>query len=62
MPDERTPQELLAQAEEEAWREYLEATRGQAGSRYAEVESWAWARLEQRLRAIGARRAKLRAA
>ena len=32
------------------------------GRRYAEIEPWAWARLAQRLRAIRARRAKLRPA
>lgn len=43
----------------DAWLEYLESTRGQSEQRYREVEPWAWARLQQRLRAIGARRAKL---
>ena len=33
---------------------------GQTASRYREVEPWAWARLSQRLRAVRARRAKLR--
>jgi hypothetical protein len=31
-------------------------------TRYVEVEPWAWARLSQRLRAIRARRGKLRPA
>ncbi|HVS84985.1 MAG TPA: hypothetical protein VHD91_05095 [Gaiellaceae bacterium] len=48
--------------EADAWFEYLEATRGQAETRYKEIEPWAWARLTQRLRAIRARRAKLRPA
>jgi hypothetical protein len=48
--------------EADAWFEYLEATRGQSAPRYREVEPWAWARLAQRLRAIRARRAKLRPA
>ena len=43
--------------EADAWFEYLEATRGQSVVRYAELEPWAWARLNQRLRAIRARRA-----
>jgi hypothetical protein len=53
---------LLAREESRAWGEYLEATRGQEGTRYGEIETWAWARLEQRLRAIRARRANLRPA
>ena len=51
--------ELLLIEEADAWFEYLESTRGQTKTRYGEVEPWAWARLGQRLRAIGARRAKL---
>ena len=39
-----------------------ESTRGQSATRYVEVEPWAWARLSQRLRAIRARRSKLRPA
>lgn len=54
--------ELLLIEEADAWFEYLEATRGQSAVRYVEVEPWAWARLSQRLRAIGTRRAKLRPA
>ena len=52
-------EELLQIEEADAWFEYLEATRSQSASRYKEVEPWAWARLNQRLRAIEARRAKL---
>jgi len=52
--------ELLMIEEADAWFEYQEATRGQSEPRYNEVEPWAWARLQQRLRAIKARRAKLR--
>jgi hypothetical protein len=48
--------------EADAWFEYLEATRGQSAGRYRELEPWAWARLMQRMRAIKARRAKLRPA
>jgi hypothetical protein len=54
--------ELLLIEEADAWFEYLEAIRGQSALRYVEVEPWAWARLSQRLRAIRARRAKLRPA
>jgi hypothetical protein len=54
--------ELLLIEEADAWFEYLESTRGQSELRYKEVEPWAWARLTQRLRAIRARRARLRPA
>jgi hypothetical protein len=54
--------ELLQIEEADAWFEYLEATRAQSKSRYAEVEPWAWARLSQRLRAVRTRRARLRPA
>jgi hypothetical protein len=55
-------EELLQIEEADAWFEYLEATRNQSTSRYKEVEPWAWARLNQRLRGVKARRAKLRSA
>ncbi len=55
-------EELLQIEEADAWFEYLEATRNQTVVRYGEVEPWAWARLNQRLRAVRARRAKLRPA
>jgi hypothetical protein len=58
----RQAEELLEIEEADAWFEYLEATRNQSTSRYREVEPWAWARLNQRLRALRARRAKLRPA
>ena len=54
--------ELLLIEEADAWFEYLESIRGQTEIRYQEVEPWAWARLRQRLRAVRARRAKLRPA
>jgi hypothetical protein len=54
--------ELLQIEEADAWFEYLEATRGQSETRYQELEPWAWARLSQRLRAVRARRARLRPA
>jgi hypothetical protein len=62
MPDKELAEELLQIEEADAWFEYLEATRGQNDNRYAEVEPWAWARLAQRLRAVRARRARLRPA
>ena len=55
-------EELLQIEEADAWFEYLEATRVQSERRYAELEPWAWARLSQRLRAVSARRARLRPA
>ena len=60
MVDKREAEELLMIEEADAWFEYLEATRNQSETRYAEVEPWAWARLTQRLRAIKTRRAKLK--
>jgi hypothetical protein len=58
----REAEELLQIEEADAWFEYLEATRNQSQGRYKELEPWAWARLSQRLRAIRARRAKLKPA
>ena len=58
----REAEELLLIEEADAWFEYLEATRAQSAIRYKEVEPWAWARLSQRLRAVRAKRAKLRPA
>lgn len=58
----REAEELLLIEEADAWFEYLEATRSQGENRYHEIEPWAWARLTQRLRAIRARRARLRPA
>jgi hypothetical protein len=60
--NEQEALELLMIEEADAWFEYLESTRGQSEVRYAEVEPWAWARLMQRLRAVKARRARLRPA
>lgn len=62
MPENELAHELLQIEEADAWFEYLEATRAQSKSRYSEVEPWAWARLSQRLRAVRARRARLRPA
>ena len=58
----RQAYELLQIEEADAWFEYLEATRSQSPLRYREIEPWAWARLAQRLRAIRAKRAKVRPA
>jgi hypothetical protein len=55
-------EELLQIEEADAWFEYLDATRNQTSVRYREIEPWAWARLNQRLRAVKARRARLRPA
>jgi hypothetical protein len=55
----REAHELLLIEEADAWFEYADATKDQRGSRYAEIEPWAWARLQQRLRAVGSRRARL---
>jgi hypothetical protein len=60
--DGREAEELLQIEEADAWFEYLETTREQSPTRYLEIEPWAWSRLTQRLRAIGARRARLRPA
>ena len=62
MPETDEALELLLIEEADAWFEYLESTNSQTPQRYDEVEPWAWARLTQRLRAIGTRRAKLRSA
>jgi hypothetical protein len=51
--------ELLLMEEADAWFEYADAIKGQPRTRYGEIEPWAWARLQQRLRAIRARRARL---
>jgi hypothetical protein len=51
--------ELLQIEEADAWFEYADATSAETGTRYAEIEPWAWARLQQRLRSVAARRARL---
>jgi hypothetical protein len=51
--------ELLLIEEADAWFEYADATKSETGSRYAEIEPWAWARLQQRLRQVRTRRARL---
>jgi hypothetical protein len=55
-------EELLQIEEADAWFEYLEATRNRGAERYRELEPWAWARLNQRLRAVRARRSRRRPA
>jgi hypothetical protein len=62
MPVHPEAEELLQIEEADAWFEYLDATRNQTSVRYREIEPWAWARLNQRLRAVKARRARLRPA
>ena len=62
MATKRDPHELLLIEEADAWFEYLAATTSQSPTRYLEIEPWAWARLSQRLRAIRARRTKIRPA
>jgi len=62
MEREETREALMIE-EADAWFEYLEATQAEAASgRYDEVEPWAWARLNQRLRAVERRRSGLRPA
>jgi hypothetical protein len=51
--------ELLLIEEADAWFEYADSTKTEVGSRYAELEPWAWARLQQRLRLVRTRRARL---
>ena len=51
--------ELLLIEEADAWFEYADATKDQNGQRYSEIEPWAWARLQQRLRIVRSRRARL---
>ena len=62
MADVRDAEKVLLIEEADAWFEYLEATRAQNEVRYQEIAPWAWSRLRQRLRAIKARRARLRPA
>ena len=58
----REAHELLLIEEADAWFEYADATKDQNGARYAEIEPWAWARLQQRLRIVRTRRSRLSAA
>jgi hypothetical protein len=62
METEDVREELLIE-EADAWFEYLEATQAEIGTgRYDEVEPWAWARLNQRLRAVERKREGMRRA
>lgn len=57
------PLKLLALEESDAWMEYREGCRkARSGGegRYDAVEPWLWSKLQQRLRAVAARRKKLR--
>ncbi|HWE80981.1 MAG TPA: hypothetical protein VG265_04990 [Gaiellaceae bacterium] len=45
--------------EADAWFEYADATKVERGTRYAELEPWAWSRLQQRLRLVRSSRARL---
>jgi hypothetical protein len=54
--------ELLLIEEADAWFEYADATKTESGSRYAEIEPWAWARLQQRLRIVRTRRSRISSA
>jgi hypothetical protein len=48
---------LAAEDEERgAWNDYLESTRDLSGDKYAEVEPWAWKRLQALLRGIAKRK------
>lgn len=49
-------EQWLLVEEADAWFEYLAATRNQVPESYDEIEPWAWARLSQRLRAVGGSR------
>jgi hypothetical protein len=62
METEDVREDLLIE-EADAWFEYLEATQAEIGTgRYDEVEPWAWARLNQRLRAVERKREGMRTA
>jgi hypothetical protein len=52
--------ERLAVEEADAWFEYLATTRSQEEQRYREIETWAWARLSERLHSIRSQRNRLR--
>jgi hypothetical protein len=51
--------EVLLIEEADAWFEYADATKDQKGTGYAEIEPWAWSRLQQRLRGVRVRRSRL---
>lgn len=45
-----------------AWAEYAEAIHAQTETRYEQIEPWAWAKLQAKLKTIDARRGALRRA
>lgn len=51
----RSARESLAVERADAWFEYLAFTERLSGSRYEELEPWAWTRLQVKLRAVVAR-------
>jgi hypothetical protein len=58
--DMQDDHERLALEEADAWFEYLEALRADdVAGRYDELETWAWARLRQRLNSVETARARL---
>jgi len=59
LTSDREAHELLLIEEADAWFEYADATKDQKGTRYTEIEPWAWARLQQRLRMVRVRRSRL---
>ncbi len=59
LTSDREVHELLLIEEADAWFEYADATKDQNDTRYAEIEPWAWARLQQRLRIVRVRRSRL---
>jgi hypothetical protein len=59
LTSDREVHELLLIEEADAWFEYADATKDQRGTRYTEIEPWAWARLQQRLRIVRVRRSQL---
>ena len=59
LTSDREAHELLLIEEADAWFEYADATKDQSGTRYSEIEPWAWARLHQRLRMVRVRRSRL---
>jgi len=61
---DRETEEMLKLEEQDSWHEYLESTRLATGRHdldYEAVEPWAWSRLQQRLRRLKQRRARLAA-
>jgi hypothetical protein len=55
-------EELLRLEEADAWFEYREALSDLMEPYYSEAEAWAWANLQQKLRAVEMRRDGMKAA